>query len=212
MDVCLSLIKNWKKQSEMSNRAVFLDRDGTVNVEVSYLNNTRHLRIMDGVPEAIIILKDLGFKIIIVTNQSGVARGYIRERTLKRIHAKLRRLLRKNGTDFDAVFYCPYYKSARKKRYKKDSSHRKPNPGMIEKARRIFDIDLDSSYMLGDRRSDIGAGKNSGCTSILVKTGYGSASIKEMDSWPWKPDYIADDLMDAVVWIKSREDKKNDKS
>ncbi len=184
----------------MSYKAVFLDRDGTVNEEVSYLPTMGMLKLIPGSAEAMRLLRSAGFKLVIITNQSGIARGYFTERNVKRIHQKLKKMLKREGVFYDGIFYSPYSTGGKVKPFNRDSPLRKPGIGMLEKGRDMFGIDLTKSYMVGDRESDIGAGKNGGCKSILVKTGYGEQVLAKGFE-KYEPDFVASNLLAAAKWI-----------
>lgn len=153
---------------------------------------------MPGAGAALVRLRRGGFKLVVVTNQSGVARGYFTLSTLARIHRALRRLLRQKGARLDAIYFCPHHPEAgRRARCR----CRKPGTAMIEKAAKRFSIDLPSSYFVGDTTTDVKTAKNAGCRSILVKTGYGGKD----GAYRVKPDAAARDLSHAARLILARE-------
>lgn len=186
---------------EMLNRAVFLDRDGTINEEITYLSRPDQLRLLDGAAEAIRLLNQAAFKVVIVTNQAGVARGYFSEETVREIHWALENMLGENGAHVDAIYYCPHHPSAGLGVYKADCQCRKPKPGMLEKASAELGLDLCQAFVVGDKISDLQAGRAVGCHNILVRTGYGLESEKDFSACAWQPDWIADNLLAAARWI-----------
>ena len=153
-------------------RAVFIDRDGTINVERDYLYRTEEFEFIPGAAQAVRLLNEAGFLVIVVTNQSGVARGYYTEEDVHLLHRHISTLFEQAGSRVDAWFYCPHHPSGRGS-YALPCRCRKPQPGMLLEAARRFDIDLDSSIMIGDKLVDVEAGRAAGCRSILVRTGYG---------------------------------------
>jgi D-glycero-D-manno-heptose 1,7-bisphosphate phosphatase len=186
----------------MKQRAVFLDRDGTVNEEMGYINHPDRFILLPRVPEAIKLLKEHGFKVILITNQAGVARGYFPESLIKEIHQNLQDTLKKHGTSLDAIYYCPHHPQANVVAYRKDCPCRKPKPGLVYKAQADFDIDLTQSYVVGDRFKDIELAYNVGAKGILVLTGYGKGELKYIaPNHPFKPHFIAVDLYEAAKWI-----------
>ena len=154
-------------------RAVFLDRDGTINVEIEYLYRAEDFEFIQGVPEAVRTLNDAGLMVVVVTNQSGVARGYYTENDVENLHRHIAGELKKYGAHIDAWLYCPHHPSGRGS-YALPCDCRKPLPGMLREAAQRYDIDLGQSIMIGDKRADIEAGQAAGCRTILVRTGYGS--------------------------------------
>jgi histidinol-phosphate phosphatase family protein len=178
----------------MTSRAVFLDRDGTVNKEVNYLSKIRQLDILPNSAKAIKLLNENNFKVIIITNQSGVAREYFSKETLEDINEHLKNELAKEGAQIDAIYYCPHHPD-------EGCQCRKPRPGMIESAKKEHDLDLSSSFIVGDTINDLETGYNVGCKTVLVLTGYGKRELKEQENWKLSPDFIAQDLLDAVMWI-----------
>jgi D-glycero-D-manno-heptose 1,7-bisphosphate phosphatase len=185
----------------MANRCVFLDRDGTINEEVNYLSHPEQLRLIAGAAEAIKSLNQAGFKVVVVTNQAGVARGYFTEQTVREIHAALERMLGEQGAAVDAIYYCPHHPAAGIGIYRQECNCRKPNPGMLERAARELNIDLGESFVVGDKISDLEAGFAVGCRNILVQTGYGLESTNEFSGAAWRPEFVADDLLEAARWI-----------
>jgi D-glycero-D-manno-heptose 1,7-bisphosphate phosphatase len=185
----------------MLNRCVFLDRDGTINEEVNYLSRPEQLRLIAGVAEAIKRLKHAGLKVVIITNQAGVARGYFSEPALQQIHLELVKMLRAQEAHIDAIYYCPHHPTAGIGVYKMDCNCRKPKPGLLERAARELSLDLRQSFVVGDKPADLIAGDAVGCRTILVRTGYGLESEKELAGGEFQPDHIADDLLEAAWWI-----------
>lgn len=179
-----------------ANRAVFLDRDGTINEEVGYLSRLEELKIFDNAAEAIRRLREQGFLAVVITNQSGVARGFFGEDFILTVHDRINEFLAERGTRLDAIYYCPHHPKYGNEKYRKACSCRKPEPGLLLKAAEEMDIDLEKSYMVGDMPRDIDTARRVGAKGILVKTGYGR-SVTVTD----KPVYIADDILDAAHWI-----------
>ncbi|MFC2059481.1 D-glycero-alpha-D-manno-heptose-1,7-bisphosphate 7-phosphatase [Chloroflexota bacterium] len=180
-------------------RAVFLDRDGTIIEDVGYLNERSRIKFLPRASEAIRLLNETGFKVIIATNQSGVARGYFTEEKLREINSYIQESLAEHGAFIDETYYCPHHVEGIIEEYKKECYYRKPNPGMIEKAAVEFDISLKDSFVVGDKITDIEAGHRAGCQTILLSDKE-SASKEEL---ALKPDYIAGDLYEATSWLVS---------
>lgn len=154
-------------------RAVFIDRDGTINEEKEYLYRPDDFVCIPGAPQAIRLLNEAGFLVVVVTNQSGVARGYYTEEDVHLLHRHIASYLEQFGARVDAWYYCPHHPSGRGS-YALPCRCRKPLPGMLLEAADRFGIDLESSIMIGDKLVDVEAGTAAGCRSILVRTGYGS--------------------------------------
>jgi len=174
-------------------RAVFLDRDGTINIEKDYLFQVADFEFIPGVVEAVKLLNEAGFMVVVVTNQSGVARGYYTEEDVENLHRHIASELEKSGARADAWIYCPHHPSGRGS-YALPCSCRKPLPGMLKEAARRYDIDLEASIMIGDKLADISAGLSAGCRSVLVRTGYGA----EEESQVSEGIAVFDDLLLAV--------------
>lgn len=184
-------------------RAVFLDRDGTINEEVQYLSRVEDFRLIPGVPYALQRLKDAGFLLVVVTNQSGIGRGLYDEAALHAIHDKMHEELAHFGITVEACYFCPHHPEHAVGDYRVDCSCRKPLPGMLQQAALDLDIDLSSSYMIGDKLGDIEAGLNAGCTSLMVRTGYGAVDSARLPAGV----SAYQDLQEAVEAIYQREDK-----
>jgi D-glycero-D-manno-heptose 1,7-bisphosphate phosphatase len=157
-----------------AKKAVFMDRDGTINVEVQYLHKVEEFEFIAGVPEALKRLKEAGFLLVVVTNQSGIGRGHYDEAALDSIHEHMHEELAGYGAAIDACYFCPHHPEHAKGHYLQECACRKPLPGMLQQAAADLDIDLSQSYMVGDKLGDIEAGINAGCTSLMVLTGYGA--------------------------------------
>jgi D-glycero-D-manno-heptose 1,7-bisphosphate phosphatase len=177
---------------------VFLDRDGTINEEVCYLDEPNRLSLIPGVAEAIRLLNDAGMLVIVVSNQSGVGRGYFSTATLEAIHQQLAKQLATHGARVDAIYYCPHQPS-------EGCECRKPKAGMLVRAAQEHGIDMRRSFMVGDKVSDLDAGRQVGCRAVLVLTGYGERTRETSKNSNLQPDHISTDLYDAVEWILAEE-------
>lgn len=178
--------------------AVFVDRDGTINEEVEYLNVPEDLRLIPGAAEAIRLLNEARVLVIVVTNQAGIGRGYFPEARLIRIHQELAKRLATHGARLDAIYYCPH-------RPDEGCACRKPNPGMLVQAAEKYAINLKHSFMVGDKRSDLEAGHRAGCRTVLTLTGYGLQTREILGNTHLTPDYVARYLLEAVKWILMQE-------
>ncbi|HXC93671.1 MAG TPA: D-glycero-beta-D-manno-heptose 1,7-bisphosphate 7-phosphatase [Geobacteraceae bacterium] len=177
------------------NKAVFLDRDGTINEESEYLYKVEECRFLPGVKEAVKQLNAAGYFVVVVTNQSGVARGYYSESDIEKLHEFMEKEFAGSGARIDGWYYCPHHPDFPVESAACDC--RKPLPGMLLAAANELGIDLSSSWMVGDKNADREAGLAAGCRTILVKTGYGAAETSEAP-----PGIIAvDDLSAAVDFI-----------
>ncbi len=145
------------------NKAAFFDRDGTINVEINYLSRPEDLEFIDGMPEFIRKFNDWGFKVIVVTNQAGIARGYYTEEDMNRVHRVMNERLAEFGAHIDAFYFCPHHPD-----FTGPCSCRKPGTGMLEQAGADFDIDFSRSILFGDRPWDIEAGEKMGIKSYLI--------------------------------------------
>lgn len=181
------------------NRAVFLDRDGVITREPPhYAHSISQLNLISKSAEAIRLLNEGGLIVIIASNQSGIARGYYREEDTELFNQVLKEKLAEEGARIDAIYYCPHLPEAKIERYRVDCNCRKPRLGMLTRAEKELNIDLKQSFMVGDKSSDIEAGKRAGCQTIMVKTGHGT---EELQNNRIDCDYIADDLYGAVEHI-----------
>lgn len=188
--------------------AVFLDRDGTMVEDADYLDHADRLLILPKVGDAIRLLNENNMLAVMITNQSGVARGYFPESTVNEVHERLKKILAEDKAHLDGIYYCPHHPDVGLPEYRMDCSCRKPGTGMIEAAVRDLNIDLGRSYMVGDKVIDMEAAHNAGVPGVMVMTGYGREELKQLSSeQKSRPDHISDDLYDAVKWIISREGK-----
>ena len=182
----------------MPNMAVFFDRDGTLIHDPGYLNHPDQVQVVDGAAEALKEFQLLGYKTVVATNQSGVARGIVTVEMLERIHDRLRELLAVKGATLDAIYYCPDHPDGVIPEYTKESDWQKPKPGMLLAAAQEMDIDLARSWMIGDGDRDVEAGRNAGCRTILI----GSAHAESGHRHESKPDFVAVNLREAVNIVK----------
>lgn len=186
------------------NKAVFLDRDGTINEEMGYINHVSRFKIFKFVPEAIKILNNAGYLVIVVTNQSGLARGYFDENLINMLHASLLKKVQKESAKIDAIYFCPHHPTEGIQRYRINCDCRKPKPGMIKQAQKEFDISLNKSIMIGDRYKDVEFGKQLGLKTIMVLTGYGLGEYTfQRHLWNEQPDLVCNNLLEAAQIIKS---------
>jgi len=189
----------------MSQRAVFIDRDGTLSEEVGYINHPSRFRLFPFAAEAIKHLHDNGWLAIVVTNQAGVARGYFSEDMIKTVHTRMQEELENAGAKLDAIYYCAHHPSVGEPPYRFDCDCRKPKPGLISQAARDFNIDLAKSWMIGDRYSDVELARNAQVNSMLVLSGYGRGEWEHQQAgWKERPDLVAENLLEAVKMIVSR--------
>lgn len=172
-------------------KAVFLDRDGTICEEVNFLSRTKDLRLFTFSAEAVRLLNVSGFLVVLITNQSGIARGFFDEKTLHEIHAKLKCELAESDAKLDAIYFCPHNSAG-------NCDCRKPQTGMIEQAKQDFSFDLENSWFIGDKAIDVETGLNAQIKTALVLTGYGK---KEVPLLKKEPNLIAENLLEAVRLI-----------
>ncbi|MCR4295955.1 MAG: HAD family hydrolase [Elusimicrobia bacterium] len=174
-------------------KAVFIDRDGVLVRDADYLASTAGLSVFKGSARALKLLREAGFKIVIVTNQSGVARGYFTEAAVREIHAELKRRLAKAGARWDAIYYSPHGPAS-------GHSWRKPGTGMLLAAKRRFGLNLKGSFMIGDKTSDIECARRAGCVPVLVLTG----NAGKDKAYKAKPAAVRRDILSAARWIIAR--------
>ncbi len=189
----------------MARRAVFLDRDNTIIDDPGYLSDPAGVKLLPGVELAIKSFAQAGFKVVVVTNQSGIARGMLTEQMLDEIHDEMRRRLTAKGARIDGIYYCPYHPEGTVESYAKDSEMRKPRPGMLLKAAKEMNIDLAASWMIGDSPRDIEAGKRAGCKTIRIRLPKNKTNGQPDE--PDNADFYVRNLVDAAR-VVMREVKK----
>jgi D-glycero-D-manno-heptose 1,7-bisphosphate phosphatase len=179
--------------------AVFLDRDGTLNEEIGYVNHPTRFQIYPWAAEAVRELNRAGFAAVVVTNQSGVARGYFDETMIDVMHQKLREEMKAGGAKLDGIYYCPHHPEGRVADYKRFCECRKPALGMIERAAAELNLDLARSFVIGDRFVDMEMAQRGGMRGVFVLTGYGRGEYEyHRDSWPHQPWRIEENVLTAV--------------
>lgn len=199
---------NFREETQ-GKKTIFLDRDGTINEEVNYLYKKEDLKLIDGAAEAIALFCKAGYRVVVVTNQAGVARGYYTEEDVKILHQYLNEVLAPCSAHIDAFYYCPHHPVHGLGKYKTDCECRKPKTGLLKQAERDCMVDKTHSWMIGDKISDVKAGQAYGVGTILVGTGYGR-KIYEQDCLEKREkeyDVYQSDLYQAAVWILNREQK-----
>jgi D-glycero-D-manno-heptose 1,7-bisphosphate phosphatase len=173
---------------------------------MGYVNHIERFHLLPRVGQAIRLLNQHGWKVAVITNQSGVARGYFPESLVREIHRKMQDLLRKEGAHLDGIYYCPHHPDVGVPPYRQKCRCRKPGTGLLEEAVKELDLDTSASYVVGDRSMDIEFGHRVGAKGILVLTGYGKGEWEyARDQWSAEPDYVAEDLFAAVQWILCQE-------
>ena len=181
--------------SKVPRAAVFLDRDGTISEDVGYLNDVSQFRMFPFAAGAIRKLNDANLPVIVVTNQSGVGRGFFAESMVHTVHEEMTQQLAAAGAHLTAIYYCPHTSED-------ECECRKPKPGMIRQAAREHGVDLARSFVVGDRYGDVELAQASGGRGVLVRTGYGDEDLRVNGAgWVRQPDFVADDLSEAVEWI-----------
>jgi D-glycero-D-manno-heptose 1,7-bisphosphate phosphatase len=179
--------------------AVFLDRDGVVMEDGHYLADPALVRLIPGAAEAVAALNRAGWVIVVVTNQSGVARGLFPLETVLAVHDRLGGLLRGAGARVDGYYFCPHHPEADVAEFRVACECRKPRPGMLRRAAAELGLELSASWLVGDRVSDLGAGAAAGCRTVLVRTGHGSGvSVAALDRKALRLELVAADLAEAV--------------
>jgi len=186
--------------------AVFIDRDGTINEQRGYINHISQFVLLPGVGKAISLLNKNNHTVVITSNQSGVARGYFPIQLVKEIHGLMELKLTKDNAHIDRIYFCPHHPDGVVPEYSRECDCRKPNTGLIKKAKAELDIDMETSYVIGDRLLDIEFANNANLPGILVLTGYGKGELKYVvPHKSIKPAYVAEDLLRAVQWILKQE-------
>ena len=186
--------------------AAFIDRDGTINEQMGYINHLSRFKIIPGVPEAIRLLNDLGFLVIVLTNQSGIARGYYPIDLVRQIHDLLRKTLKKEANaTIDAILFCPHHPQGSVPEYTMECECRKPKTGLIKQACMDFEIDLTQSFVIGDMASDMELANQAGVKGIMVETGYGLGEIDFiLPKKQLEITFIAENLLHAVRFLEKR--------
>lgn len=181
------------------HNVIFLDRDGVITQEPPYYaHKINELRLIKGSTKAIRKLNTLGFKVIVITNQSGIAKGYFKLKQMQDFNKEMLKRLKKKHAFIDDIFYCPHHTEGIIKKYIKNCHCRKPKIGLFKKAQKKHYINYNNSYFIGDKASDIQAGINAGCKTLLVLTGQGKKEIKKNIKY----DFIASNLLEAVNIIE----------
>lgn len=194
-----------KESSVRSRAAVFLDRDGVLNIEAGYIHRVEDLNLVPGAAEAVRKLNDRGLFCCLVSNQAGPARGYYPKSHVDALHDRLVQLLyTEANAKLDALYYCPNLSSpegGKNSDFTRWTTWRKPNTGMLVAAAWQHDLNIRQSFMVGDKATDIDLAHNAGCQGILVQTGYGDRVLSGKYQHSTQPNYIAKDLRDAAAWI-----------
>lgn len=181
----------------MADKAVFLDRDRTLMEDPGYASQVEDVKLLPGVELALKSLAQVGYKLVVVTNQSGVARGLLSEESLGRIHEELQRQLGEKGAHLDAIYYCPFHPEGVVEGYARESDERKPHPGMLRRAAREMNLDLPASWMIGDSPRDVEAGQRADCRTIRLRssedTFHGELSDEDV-----RADYTVRNLVEAA--------------
>ena len=185
--------------------AVFMDRDGCLTEEVGYVNHPSRIRLLPRTAEAVRRLNRAGVAAVMVTNQTGIARGYFSEETLHATNARMETELEAVGARLDGIYVCMHHPTEGEPPYRADCDCRKPRPGLLTRAAAELGLDLRTSVMVGDKFSDVAAGQAAGAAGVLVLTGYGRGEWEYgRHAQDVKPDHVAEDLLDAVEWTLAR--------
>jgi len=184
-----------------TRRAVFLDRDGTLSEDVGYPGEFRQVHIYPGAFEAVRLLRGAGFAAVVITNQSGVGRGYFDEEDLRALHARFLETFARRGAPLDGLYHCPHVPGPS---VGPECSCGKPRPGLAIQAARELDLKLRECYMIGDKIEDILFALNIGAVPVLVLTGYGRASRRDLAARGVRPAHVAVGVLEAATWILER--------
>ena len=197
--------KSRPEEDTTLRRAVFFDRDGTLNEEVGYLDDLRRFRVYPFAGRAVRQINEAGLLAVVLTNQSGVGRGVFPEELVGSVHERLRSEMQDAGAQLDAIYYCPHHPAAEVAEYRVECVCRKPSPGMMEQAAARFGICLEESFVIGDRYIDIEMAQRAGASSVLVRTGFGQGEWEMFRSnGTAQPDHVAENVYEAVQWILKR--------
>ncbi|MCS7016226.1 MAG: HAD family hydrolase [Gemmatales bacterium] len=180
--------------------ALFLDRDGVLIEEAPYISSPNQVRLLSGAAEAVARVNRLGVPVIVITNQSGIARGLFTEADLVAVHRRLDELLAREGAHIDRYYYCPHHPAAARTEYRRACACRKPAPGLLHQAAHEMSVELEHSFFIGDRMSDIQAATAAGCSAILVRTGHGQRWQHAWQTIPLRLALIAENLTQAVEY------------
>jgi D-glycero-D-manno-heptose 1,7-bisphosphate phosphatase len=183
----------------MPDKAIFLDRDDTIIEDTGYINSAEQVKLIPAAAQALVELRKMGYKLIVVSNQSGIARGLLTEQALAQIHERLKQLLAEHNAYLDRIYYCPYLPDGAVGKYRKDSDWRKPKPGMFLAAAKEMKINMAQSWMIGNAYIDVAAGKAAGCRTILIKSNI-KPPVKKPDDPD--PDFETINLREAVNVVK----------
>jgi histidinol-phosphate phosphatase family protein len=194
------VVKSSKTKHALS-KVIFLDRDGTIIEDKVFLGNPDEIEFFPGAIEAIKILRRLGYKIVVISNQSGIGRGILTKKMVNQVNESFLRSLKGKDAPVDALFFCPHHPDD-------NCDCRKPKTGMIKKAATELKLDLKDAVVIGDHLCDIELGKNIGAKTVLVLTGHGKKELDQLKNTGVKPDFIAKDLLDAANWVKNLKNKK----
>lgn len=192
------------------NKAVFLDRDGTINVEKNYLYDIEEFEFLPQVFEALKILQDAGYLLIIVTNQSGIGRGFYSEEDFAKLNQWMLGILEKHGIQIQQVYYCPHHPKALIKKYRKDCECRKPNIGMYLNAVKDFQIALEKSYVIGDKIRDCAVCKTTECRGFLIENNEKKEIIEAVKRKEYLRVGYAKNLYDAALKITNSESREKE--
>lgn len=184
----------------MPHPAVFLDRDGTLIEEVGYLDRIERVELFSWTVEALRLLRRAGYRLFVITNQAGIARGYFDEALVERVHAHLNERFTAAGAPIDQFYYCPHHPEATLPAYRAACECRKPQPGMVQRAAREHDLDLAASFVVGDRWLDVATANAAGARGVLVRTGYGAHESRHPEP-AIQPAHVADHVFAAASWI-----------
>jgi D-glycero-D-manno-heptose 1,7-bisphosphate phosphatase len=182
--------------------AVFIDRDGTINIDGGYINHPDRFVIYPFAAQAVRLLNLCGFLCVVVTNQSGIGKGFYNTAVMEEIHSKMLSHFKREGARIDGIYSCPHDPEAKLPEYRVECECRKPKTGMLRTAAAELPIDLKDTYMIGDKYSDIKTGFNFGCKTIMVNTGYGLGErLLYGGKWERRPDFTAENLLEAAKII-----------
>jgi D-glycero-D-manno-heptose 1,7-bisphosphate phosphatase len=189
-----------------SDCAIFFDRDGTLNQEIDYLSRPDQLILIEGAAEAVRLVNSRRCLALVITNQSGIARGFFTEERLMTIHLHLSKMFADEGAYLDGIYYCPHHPSEGEPPYRVVCDCRKPGSGLLERAAQDFGLNLPRCAVIGDRLSDVAMAHRVGALGVLVLTGYGPTEAAILPhSGDTQPDHIAANVLEAVKWILANE-------